>query len=128
MSIIRRTLGAATVSAACVGAASATTLTVNGFYSSPQTVTSLDANSCAGSTTGGTSVANCTVTDWAGSISNPTTPFASILLPMFDTNLGTLNSVTVQLTGALESTITFTSIASTTVTDYVTSLDLEALK
>jgi len=115
------------VSAACVGAASATTLTVNGFYSSPQTVTSLDANSCAGSTTGGTSVANCTVTDWAGSGSNHDTPFANILVPMFDSTLGTLNSVTVEFTGAMESTITFDAATATHVNSYKTSLDLAAL-
>jgi hypothetical protein len=121
-------LVAATVVAAFVGAASANTLTVNGFYSSPQTVSSLDANSCAGSTVGaGTSTANCTVTDWAGSGSNHDTPFASIAVPLFDSTLGILNSVSVRFTGALESTITFTASTATHVNSYKTSLDLAAL-
>lgn len=127
MSIIRRTLGTVTVLVAFVSAASAATLTVNGFYSNPQTVTSLDVSSCAGSTTGGTSAANCTVTDWSGSGSNHTTPFADIALPLFDSSLGILNSVTVRFTGAMESTITFTSTGQTHVNSYVTSLDLAAL-
>jgi hypothetical protein len=129
MNIIRRTLGAATVLAAVAGVASANTLTVSGFYSSPQSVTSLNQYSCQGTTNGGPVIgdANCTITDWAGSGSNHDTPFANISVDLFDSSLGTLNSVTVQFTGALESTIKFTSTAATHVNAYTTSLDLAAL-
>lgn len=120
----------ATVLTAVAVVAPAATLTVSGFYSSPQTVTSLNTNSCKNTTNGGdtTGDANCTQTDWLGSINNNNQPFANISVDKFNTNLGTLNSITIDFTGALESTITFTNgDTPTTVTSYKTSLDLAAL-
>lgn len=121
----------ATVFAAVAGIASADSLTVSGFYSSPQTVTSLNANSCLNTTNGlgapGTD-ANCTQTDWLGSINNNNTPYAAISVAQFDSSLGTLNSVSIDFTGAIESNITFTNgNTPTTVTSYKTSVDLAAL-
>ena len=131
MNLTRRILGVATVFAAVAGIASADALTVSGFYSSPQTVTSLNSSSCLNTTNGGVvpgTDANCTQTDWLGSINNNNTPYASISVAQFDSSIGTLNSITVDFTGAMESNITFTNgSTSTTVTSYKTSLDLAAL-
>jgi hypothetical protein len=130
MNLIRRTFTATAIFVVAAAVVPANTLTVSGFYSSPQTVTSLNSNSCLNTTTPGptTGDANCTQTDWLGASSNNNTPYASIAIGQFNSALGTLTGVSIDVMGALESTVTFTNGATpTTVTSYVTSFNLAAL-
>jgi hypothetical protein len=111
------------------GLLGATNLTVTGFYSTPQTVTSLNSTSCQGTTTGSPlgGDANCTLTDWMGSVNNNTLPYASISIAQFNVANATLNSISVDFMGAMESTYSLTNTTSTTVNSYQSSLVMEAL-